>query len=65
MAVESWQIIHIVGVFLGLLVGWRFNPWLGTAFILIFVTVVETLSFNKQRKTGKASAETKHHTPRA
>jgi len=65
MAVESWQITHIIGVFLGLLVGWRFSPWLGTVFILVFVIVVEALSSNKHRRTVKASAETKHSKSRA
>ena len=65
MILESWQITYIVGVFLGLLVGWGFNPWLGTAFILLFVIVVEILSFNKQRRSAEASTETKNNESRA
>jgi len=65
MTVESWQIIHIAGVFLGLLIGWMFNPWLGTAFIWAFVIAVEALSFWEQRRMEKVSGEIKHRASRA
>jgi len=58
MAFESWQIIHVLVVFLGLLVGWRFNPWLGTAFILVSIVTIEALSFNKKKRTEKVEAKT-------
>jgi 4-hydroxybenzoate polyprenyltransferase len=50
MAFESWQIIHVLVVLLGLLVGWMFNPWLGTAFILVLVAAIETLSFSIKKR---------------
>jgi UDP-N-acetylmuramyl pentapeptide phosphotransferase/UDP-N-acetylglucosamine-1-phosphate transferase len=65
MALESWQITYVLGVFIGLLIGLLFNPWLGAAFIWAFVIVVEVLSFNKQRRVTKASTEAKHSKSKA
>lgn len=65
MALESWQITYVLGIFIGLLIGLLFDPWLGAAFIWAFVIVVEALSFNKQRRAAKASAENKHRESRA
>jgi presenilin-like A22 family membrane protease len=65
MEIESWQIVHIIGVFLGLLIGWRFGPWLGVAFILAFVIAVEVFDFERQRKTKKISGEAERHASRA
>lgn len=59
MAIESWQIIHIIGAFLGLLVGWRLNAWLGTAFILAFVIAVEVFSWKKKVKRIGSESEGK------
>jgi UDP-N-acetylmuramyl pentapeptide phosphotransferase/UDP-N-acetylglucosamine-1-phosphate transferase len=56
MRLQSWQITYIVGVLLGLLVGWEVNPWLGTVFILMFVIVFEILSFIRQRGSAKPSS---------
>ena len=43
MALESWQILDVLGVFAGLVIGWRFDPWLGVAFIWAFIIAGEVL----------------------
>ncbi len=49
MKIEPWQAIYIVGVFIGLLIGWYLDPYLGAAFIWILVIAVEVLHTKREK----------------
>lgn len=59
MKIEPWQAIYIVGVFIGLLIGWYLDPYLGAAFIWILVIVVEVLHTKRKKPSEEETEEEK------
>ena len=55
MEVEAWQVIYIIGVFIGLLIGWCFHPYFGAAFIWIFIIAVETFHAKREKSFERRS----------
>ncbi|MDI6820505.1 MAG: hypothetical protein QMC89_06355 [Candidatus Hodarchaeaceae archaeon] len=55
MALEPWQIMHITIALVGLLIGWRFNPWFGVVFIWAIVIAVEAFSSKKKGSRGSVA----------
>ncbi len=53
MRIESWQITYIIGVFIGLLIGWYLNPYLGAAFIWAMIITVEVLHAWREKSPKK------------
>lgn len=53
MALEPWQIMHIMIALAGLLVGWRFNPWFGV--VLIWALVIAVEAFGSKKKGSRGS----------
>jgi cytochrome b subunit of formate dehydrogenase len=60
MALQSWQIMYILGVIIGLLMGWRLHPWLGTAFIWVFIITFEVFIFLRRRGRERGT-KAEHH----
>jgi cytochrome b subunit of formate dehydrogenase len=52
--------MYILGVIIGLLMGWRLHPWLGTAFIWVFIITFEVFIFLRRRGRERG-AKAEHH----
>lgn len=51
---ERWQVIYLVGIVLGLLLGWKTNPWAGAFFIWAYTLGGEALQSWRRRRSTRA-----------
>lgn len=54
---ELWQVVYVIGMFAGLLVGGAIDPYLAVVFIWVFIIVGEGLHYWTESKRFEEEVE--------
>jgi hypothetical protein len=52
---EPWQILYVLIAFVGLMIGWLFDPKFGLIFIWALVIAIEAIDYRRSRRATRPS----------
>jgi CHASE2 domain-containing sensor protein len=50
---EKWEFTYIAVLFIGLLIGWKINPYVGVALVWAVIVICEVYSGKETKKSAR------------